>query len=66
MDYRSIEFKPLLDNERTALLKALRGNGKEEWSILMNPKDTSFVGYTTDDVAEDEVVQAIKSVPMHY
>lgn len=61
-----MDFRPMLDTERTALLKALRGNGKGEGSILMNPKDTGFVGYTTDEVPVDEVIQAIRSTPVHY
>ncbi len=61
-----MDFRPLATEERTALLKALRGNGKEEGAILMNPKDTSFVGYTTDEVDEDEVIAAIRSTPVHY
>jgi len=31
----------------------------------MDHKDTSFVG-TVDEIADEEVISAIKSVPCHY
>ena len=33
--------------------------------LLLDPRDTSFAG-TSDEVTDDEVISAIKSVPCHY
>ena len=60
-----MDFRPLLDTERSRLLTALRGNAENGQAILMDRKDTSFAG-TTDDVSDEEVIMAIKSVPCHY
>jgi hypothetical protein len=60
-----MDFHPLNDTDRTHLVTALRGNAEQNRAILMDRRDTSFVG-TTDDVADDEVVMAIQSVPCHY
>lgn len=60
-----MDFRPLNDTERKQLLQALRGNVEQDRAILMDRRDTSFVG-STDEVPEDEVISAIKSVPCHY
>jgi len=61
-----MDFRPLNDTERTQLLTALRGNyHRSNHAILMDPRDTSFVG-TADDVTDEEVINAVKSVPCHY
>ncbi len=60
-----MDFRPLNDTERRQLIAALRGNAENDRTILMDRRDTSFVG-TTDDVTDDEVISAIKSVPCHY
>ncbi|GIW79258.1 MAG: hypothetical protein KatS3mg105_1065 [Gemmatales bacterium] len=60
-----MDFRPLDDTERKQLLNALRGNVENDRAILMDRRDTSFVG-TTDEVTDDEVISAIKSVPCHY
>lgn len=60
-----VQFKPLNDVERKQLISSLRGNAEENRAILMDRRDTSFVG-TADDVADEEVINAIKSVPCHY
>jgi hypothetical protein len=60
-----MDFRPLSDPERTRLLTALRGNADADRAILMDRRDTSFVG-TADDVTDEEVISAIKSVPCHY
>jgi hypothetical protein len=61
----AMEFRPLHKPERTQLLMALRGNADSGQAILIDRRDTSFVG-TADDVADEEVITAIKSVPCHY
>ena len=60
-------FVPLTDAERNQLATALHANGDENNNValLMNKRDTSFDG-TTTDVPEDEVICAIKNVPTHY
>ena len=60
-----MDFRPLLDEQRKRLLTALRGNAADGQAILMNRKDTSFVG-TAEDVTDNEVIMAIRSVPCHY
>ena len=59
-----MDFRPL-ETERTQLLTALRGNADSGRSILLNRKDTSFVG-SGENVTDEEVISAIKSVPCHY
>jgi hypothetical protein len=60
-----MDFRPLNDKERQKLMDALRGNAQSNLAILMNQRDTSFVG-ATDEVTDEEVISAIKSVPCHY
>ncbi len=59
-----MDFRPLNDTERRQLVTALRGNAENDRAILMDRRDTSFVG-STDDVTDEEVIFAIKSVPCH-
>ena len=58
-------FQSLSEAERKDLVAALRGNAAENRPILMDRRDTHFVG-PTDEVPDDEVIGAIKSVPCHY
>jgi hypothetical protein len=60
-----MDYRPLTPAERQALTEALRGNAESNLAILMDGRDTSFVA-TTEDVLEDEVISAVKSVPCHY
>jgi hypothetical protein len=60
-----MDFRPLNDTERRQLISALRGNAESDRAILMDRRDTSFAG-TGDDVTDEEVIFAIKSVPCHY
>lgn len=60
-----MDFRPLVETERKQLLTALRGNAEGGGVILMDRKDTSFVG-TAEDVTDEEVIAAIRSVPCHY
>jgi hypothetical protein len=60
-----MDFHPLSDTERTRLRAALRANAEEERPILMDRRNTGFVG-TAEDVTDDEVIMAIRSVPCHY
>lgn len=60
-----MDFRPLNDTERRQLIGALRGNAENDRAILMDRRDTSFAG-TADEVTDDEVICAIRSVPCHY
>ncbi|VTS00183.1 hypothetical protein [Tuwongella immobilis] len=60
-----MDFRPLNDTERERLMTALRGNAEKGQAVLVDPKDTSFAG-TSDEVPEDDVINAIRSVPSHY
>jgi len=60
-----MDFRPLNELERRNLITALRGNADGNRVLLMDPQDTSFRG-TADDVPDEEVIHAIKSVPCHY
>ena len=60
-----MDFRPLNDTERRQLISALRGNAASDRPILMDRRNTSFLG-STDEVTDDEVITAIKSVPCHY
>jgi hypothetical protein len=60
-----MDFRPLNDSERRQLVGALRGNAENDRAILMDRRDTSFAG-TADEISDEEVISAIKSVPCHY
>jgi hypothetical protein len=60
-----MDFRPLNDTERRSLITALRGNADRGLSILMDRRTTRFAG-TSDEVPDEEVINAIKSVPCHY
>lgn len=60
-----MDFRPLTDKERGELLGALKLNATNDRAILMDRRDTSFAG-STEEVTDDEVITAIKSVPCHY
>jgi hypothetical protein len=61
----AMSFRSLNETERTELMAALRANSEAGRAICTERKDTSFAG-TVDDVTDDEVITAIKSVPCHY
>ncbi len=60
-----MDFRPLAETERRRLLSALRDNAEQDRAILMDHRDTSFVG-TADDVTDEEVISSIQSVPCLY
>jgi hypothetical protein len=60
-----MDFRPLDATERQKLIDALRGNAHANQTILTNPRDTSFAG-ASEEISDDEVISAIKSVPVHY
>jgi hypothetical protein len=60
-----MDFRPLAETERRQLLTALRGHADRGIALLLDPKDTSFLG-TAEDVPDEEAIVAVKSVPCHY
>jgi hypothetical protein len=60
-----MDFRALNDVERRSLYTALRSNTQDNRAILTDRKTTRFAGMT-EDVTDDEVITAIKSVPCHY
>ena len=60
-----MDFRPLNDAERRQLVASLRGNAENDRAILMDRRDTSFLG-SSEEVPDEEVINAIKSVPCHY
>lgn len=60
-----MDFRPMNDVERRQLISAFRGNAERDRPILMNRRDTTFEA-SVDEVTDDEVIAAIKSVPCHY
>jgi hypothetical protein len=60
-----MDFRPLNDTERRQLITALRGNAESDRAILMDRRDTSFLS-TAEEVPDEEVITAIRSVPCHY
>lgn len=60
MDHRALN-----ETERKQVLNALRSNAQDNKVLLMDRKNTRFLG-TADEVPDDEVITAIKSVPVHY
>ena len=60
-----MDFRPLAEHEKRNLIAALRGNADRDMAILMDRRDTSFVG-SAEDVSDEEVIFCIKSVPCHH
>ena len=60
-----MDFRPVNSDERQKLIDALRGNAQDNLAILMDRRDTSFVG-SSEEVSDEEVISAIQSVPCHY
>jgi hypothetical protein len=60
-----MDFRPLAEVEREQLIAALRGNASRDLAILMDRRDTSFVG-AAGEAPDEEVIRCIQSVPCHY
>jgi hypothetical protein len=60
-----MDFRPLAEAERRQLLTALRGNADRGVALLLDRRDTSFAG-TSEDLPDEQVLTAVKSVPSHY
>lgn len=60
-----MDFRPVNSEERQKLIDALRGNARDNLAILMDRRDTSFLG-ASDEISDEEVISAIQSVPCHY
>jgi hypothetical protein len=60
-----MDFRPVSTEERQKLIDALRGNARDNLAILMDRRDTSFIG-ASEEISDEEVISAIQSVPCHY
>lgn len=60
-----MDFRPLKSEERVKLLEALRANTEENQAILLDKQTTRFAGQA-QEVPDNEVIAAIRSVPCHY
>lgn len=60
-----MDFRPLSVEERNKLSESLRKNAESDTAIFMK-KDTTFSPYNDGTVSDEEVINAIKSVPCHY
>jgi hypothetical protein len=60
-----MDFRPVSTAERQKLIDALRGNAQDNLAILMDRRDTSFLG-ASEEISDEEVISAIQSVPCHY
>jgi len=60
-----MDFRPLAEAERRQLLTALRGNADRGLALLLDRRDTSFAG-TAEDLPDEQVLTAVRSVPSHY
>lgn len=60
-----MDFRPINTEERQKLIDALRGNARDNLAILMDRRDTSFLG-ASEEISDEEVISAIQSVPCHY
>ena len=59
-----VEFRPLKEKEREDLARALRSNVEEGKSMFMDLQ----TGWSpsADEITDNEVIDAIKSVSAHY
>lgn len=60
-----MDFRPLSEIERRGLITALRGNAEGNRVLLLDRRDTSFAG-SADELPDEQVMTAVKSVPSHY
>jgi hypothetical protein len=60
-----MDFRPLAEAERRQLITALRGHADRGVALLLDEKDTTFAG-TAEEVPDEQVIAAVKSVPCHY
>jgi len=60
-----MDFRPLAEAERRNLITALRGHSDRGVALLIDPKDTTFTG-VAEEIPDEQVIAAVKSVPCHY
>lgn len=61
-----VEFKKLEKEESARLKEALRRNAEEGRALHMDPLTTGWAPGQDEVQSEEEVLNAIKSVPCHY
>lgn len=59
-----MDFRPMSNEQRKAMQRALERNAAEDVPVYMDPKTTRFVEEPVSE--EDRVINAIRSVPCHY
>lgn len=59
-------FTPMPPEEQMKLRRALERNVNNGAALLMDSRDTSFIGEIEERDADEEVVNAIRSIPTHY
>jgi len=60
-----MDFDPSMTPTARSLIEALRGNAESNQAILTDSATPASPG-STEEVTDDEVIQAIRSVPCHY
>ena len=60
-----MDFRPLTQTERKHIITAQRANAQDGLAVLMDSQTTSIIG-TAEEVPDEEVINAIRSVPCHY
>jgi len=60
-----MDFRPLAEAERRQIITALRGHADRGVALLLDARDTGFAG-TAEEVPDEQVIAAVKSVPCHY
>lgn len=61
----AVEFRKPTDEETSALAKALKRNAADGTPLHLDALTTGWIP-GSDEIADDEVIAAIKSVPCHY
>jgi hypothetical protein len=59
-----VGWKPMSDFERRELVSSINKNAMEGTAIFMDRKTTEF--RKNEDIGDEEVVSAIRSIPCHY
>ena len=60
-----MDFRALDEVERRQLIAALRNNSEQGHALLLDRRDTTFRG-TSEEIPDEEVLVAVRSVPCHY
>jgi hypothetical protein len=61
----AMDFRTMTVPERERLTRALRSNATGESVLLTDRANTRFLG-TANETPDEEVIAAVKSIPIHY